>query len=344
VVSQVEGGAEARLEKIGASAGVGELTRTGGPVTWKVALEPYDLVAARFAAPRVQLRNPVVTVPGQVHQALERRIADLVARASALGDPQPLSAVQNAGFEIPSAGDAITGWTAQAPMGGRAALDARFKHTGGQSLLLAGDGQPVSITSVPFDPPKSGRLTLEVYLRATDPARPPSLRMGIEGDLQGGALFNSHGLIERLATGSAPGGWELYRFVVDALPATGLTGVRVRLELLTAGEVWIDDVQVFDLQFDPQERNELAKIVSLANLQLDKKKYADCARLLEGYWPQYLVANVPLTTSNTPIAQRPQPAVSPPPPAPSEQQPPPADPPKKPGMLESLRGYIPKFR
>ena len=95
--------------------------------------------------------------------------------------------------------------------------------------------------------------------------------------------------------------------------------------------MWIDDVQLFDLPFDTSERLELSKLISLASVKLEAGQLADCARLLEGYWPQFLMAHVPLTNTSAPIAERPAP-----PAAPSED-------PAKPTMLESLKEYIPKL-
>jgi hypothetical protein len=54
--------------------------------------------------------------------------------------------------------------------------------------------------------------------------------------------------------------------------------------------------------------------------------------LLEGYWPQFLASSVPLTQSPVPLAQRPRPVKDPPPP-----------PPKKTGMLDQLRGSLPRL-
>ncbi|MEX0678880.1 MAG: family 10 glycosylhydrolase [Pirellulales bacterium] len=326
---ELEAPPDCRLEKIGTSPGVGPLVRSGTLATWDVSLRPYDLVAARLSAPNVRVRNPLVSVPVEVRQALERRIADLVARVAASGNPQPLGVIENTGFELPPAGDEIAGWTIGAAMGGRVALDSRFKHSGDQSILLSSSGQSVSIASVPFDPPTTGRLAVEVQLRAADPRNPPALKIAVEGEMREGVFNNPHGIIERVGEKArVSGDWVPYSFPIIDVPSEGLSNLRVRFELLGAGEVWIDDVQVFGLWFDDVERLELGKIVSLASLHLEKRQFADCTRLLEGYWPQFLVANVAISPANTPLAQRRQPTA------------PPREPPKKPGMLENLRNYF----
>lgn len=327
VSMQLDAPAQMRLEQLGRGPGVGPLERAGAVTNWTVALRPYDLAAARLSAADVGVRNPIVTVPADVRASLQQQIDEVVARVAALGNPQPLDVIENAGFETPLNDKRVVGWSAMAANGGRVALDPRFNHSGQHALLLSSTGGRVSIASTAFDPPRTGRMSVEVRLRAIDAQRPPSVQIAVEGELPSG-VFNQHGVIERIDTSRAPRGWERYSFRVDALPSEGLSKLRVRLELLGPGEVWIDDVQVYDLSFKPAELIELSKIVSLASVKLDQGQYADCARLLEGYWPRLLIANVAPPRGNTPLARRPKP------------EPPPAEPPPKPSMFETIRNYF----
>jgi hypothetical protein len=59
------------------------------------------------------------------------------------------------------------------------------------------------------------------------------------------------------------------------------------------GEVWIDDVQLFDLWFSKNERNELTKNIALADLHLGEGQVGDCLQFLDGYWPRFLKRHVP---------------------------------------------------
>jgi len=72
------------------------------------------------------------------------------------------------------------------------------------------------------------------------------------------------------------------------LPARGLTDLRVAIDLMGPGEVWIDDVQVFDLWFDKNERNELLKKIALASFYLGQGEVVECDQVLRGYWPEFL--------------------------------------------------------
>jgi hypothetical protein len=324
---------DCKFEKLGEGRGLGPLTRTAGSTTWKVTLRPYDLAAARFSTSQFRVRKSEVVISEQVRRTLQRRIEDLGARVRALGTPQPTSALENAGFELPPQGDQIPGWIAAAGMEVTATLDSQQKHSGTQSLKLSSTGQSVRVLGAPFDPPATGRLSVEVWLRGTDPARQPSLRIAVEGQSRDGK-FDPYGVIPAVgANAPTPGDWVRYIFSLDALPNDGLGSLRVQLELMGAGEVWVDDVQIYDLAFTETERKELSKMISLASLNLDQGKYADCALLLEGYWPQFLLANVPLT--QTPLARKPRDGRTP------ASAPAPA---KKPTVLENLKGYLPRLQ
>ena len=325
--------ADCKMEKLGECRGVGPLVRAGGDTSWKITLRPYDLVAARFPSASVRVRNTEVSIPQQVRRALERRIQDLGSRVAALGNPQPLAAGENAGFELPPDGEGVAGWSISPELAGSVALDGTQKHGGGQSLKLSSTGQPVGIRSMPFVPPTTGRLAAELWLRASDHAPRPTVRIALEWQLQDGKSEERFGIISAVgANAASPGDWVRYSFPVDDLPGEGIASARIRFELITAGEVWVDDVQAFDLSFSEKERLELSKLITLANVRLEAGQFADCARLLEGYWPQFLMANVPLSQTPGPLVQRPQSAPTSFPP-----------PPKKPGVLDNLRGYLPKI-
>lgn len=124
--------------------------------------------------------------------------------------------------------------------------------------------------------------------------------------------------------------WSQYIFQVDDLPADEIRDLRVRFDLTGPGEIWIDDVQLFDLAFSPNERVELTKIIGLADLKLKSGQLADCARLLDGYWPHFLVTNVPLTETPAAVAKPPV-------------RQPPIETARKPGMMDQMRGYLPKW-
>ena len=98
--------------------------------------------------------------------------------------------------------------------------------------------------------------------------------------------------------------------------------MRVKFELSGPGEIWIDNVQLFDLLFplpfyerSEPEKLELVKLRSAADNALENGELAECARQLEGYWPRFLNAYSPAAAPS--IATQPSPPENA---APAEQE------------------------
>ena len=253
-----------------------------------------------------------------------------------LANPPPLNLLDNPGFELPLPAEAASGgavgWTVAAGADSGSALDAGEKKEGTQSLKFKSGAATSTLRSNSFPTPQTGRLSISLWLRVGDRGEQPAIRLALEGR-------QDEGLYYRFATvgGRAPGAaslstdWSQYIFQVDDLPTDELQDLRVRFDLTGTGEVWIDDIQLFDLAFSPNERVELTKIIGLADLKLKSGQLADCARLLDGYWPHFLVTNVPLTETSAAAAK-----------APAPRQPR-VETARRPGMLDQMRGYLPKW-
>ena len=207
----------------------------------------------------------------------------------------------NAGFEkAPARGGQIPDWAVTAHKGVSIQLDKTQKHGGRQSVRIASTGPVACLGSRPLAVPNTGRLAISVWLRTTDAARQPPLRLALEGKLYGRDYDYYSFASVGLATGNGEPAkpifpeWGQYVVQVNNLPLEGLTDIRVRFDLMGPGEVWVDDVQVFCLAFNRAEMVELSKIITLADVKLQNGQIGDCVHLLEGYWPQFLDENVPL--------------------------------------------------
>ena len=105
---------------------------------------------------------------------------------------------------------------------------------------------------------------MSVWLRVADAARQPPLRLAVEGKLDGrdyyrfAAVGQSPGR-EQPAASPVDRDWGQYIFQVDDLPLEGLSQLRVRFDLMGQGEVWVDDVQLYDLAFSETELRGLAE-------------------------------------------------------------------------------------
>jgi hypothetical protein len=276
-------------------------------------LAPYDLEGARIAAPDLRFTAGEIRIDEDVAPGLESRIAALQQRAAALARPSPLTVLSNPGFEQATSGKGVTGWVLPADPQSASLDEEGAAHEGQRSLRLASDGPVVTLASEPFAPPRTGRLSIVAYLRVADPQRQPKLRLAVEGRLDGREYYR-HAPVGA-ASPRFPIGreWAQFVFSLPDLPSHRLSDLRVRFDLMGEGEVWIDDVQLFDLVFSGKERRELdTRIVAVAHVKLQQGELADCRRILEGYWPRFLEAHVdaePAATAETAS----EPEVEPPP-------------------------------
>jgi hypothetical protein len=162
---------------------------------------------------------------------------------------------------------------------------------------LSSNGPVASLASQSFPPPTTGRLSMSVWLRVADAAQQPVLRLALEGKCRGRDFFRCAQLGRATTSGPvSPIGtdWAVFLFQVTDLPLEGLSRLQARFDLVGPGEVWLDDVQLCDLDFSKKERAELFRLIAPADVKLQNGEIGDCLRLLDGYWPRFLVDNVPL--------------------------------------------------
>ena len=135
----------------------------------------------------------------------------------------------------------------------------------------------VWIRSDSIPTPTTGRLAIWVWLKTADPKRQPKLRLAIEGELDGQPYYrraNVGASEDGRATQPLQQEWSPFLFPVDDLPTTGLTDLQIGFDLMDEGEVWIDQVQVFDLWFDDNERETLLKSTTWPTSRCRREKWA----------------------------------------------------------------------
>jgi hypothetical protein len=311
-------------------------------MTWTVDLRPYDLVAASLSAPDVQVRDWQVVLGRDVLVELRQSVDELRRRIGRLSDPVPLSVLTNPGFEMPMTEMSPGGWEHARGDGITVGTDEGSGRGGQRSLRIQSDGPVVWVRSNPFPTPTTGRLAVFFWLKIDDPERQPRLQLAIEGRLNGEAYYRPARVGAASNSDRSPpppltDSWAPYLVRVDNLPPS-VTDLRVAIDLMGAGQVSVDDIQVFDLWFDRTERNELLKLTALANLYLGKGAAVDCERLLRGYWAEFLRRNVPPDEVQLAGQTAPSPSV---PGAPASAPSDPTEPPREPST-SWLQRVVPK--
>jgi hypothetical protein len=277
--------------------------------SWRVALEPYDIRAVVLTQPAVKVRDWHSEPREDIDTSLTAAFRDLNARLNELRLRKPARILENASFEAAPQDGQIPGWTASQRPGVHVDVETDDAVAGVQSLHLKVDAaQTVAwVRSKPFRLPRTGRISIAAYVRTRDKEQQPALRLAVDllangrpfdylytplgVDVDGRPLRPTGFRAEPLSK-TWPNSPILFH--IPELPIEGATDIVVGFDLMGEGEVWIDDVQIFDFFFDENEQNELLKNFAPANFKLTQGKFADCERYLDGYWPRFLMEYVTL--------------------------------------------------
>ncbi len=326
-----------RLEELTGLRQVAPLKRDAGGAAWLVELAPYDLVAVRLSDPGVTLSQPQAILSPSITAELGRKIQAWGARTAALRSPPAIEMLANPGFERPArSGEPLPGWATTQRAEVTIVADSTVAHSGANSVRMAAPDGWACLVSHPFTAPATGRLSMAVWLRVADAARQPRLRLAVEGRLRGESYYRYAEVGKTSGETAVPitAEWKQFVFPVDDLPLEGLSQLQVRLDLQGPGEVWVDDVRLYDLRFDKTEIWEMAKLVTLARVTLENGHVSDCVDMLDGYWSRLLADKVPLgPEALSPVARTPDP--------PADSSTAPNSP--RTGWMNRLRDMVPRF-
>ncbi|MEX2093846.1 MAG: hypothetical protein WD971_14265 [Pirellulales bacterium] len=273
-----------------------------GRQLWSLQLAPYDVHAVRFAAAGVEIENIQSQISEAGRQELAARMAELKDRD--LTATPHYAALRNPGFEPGGGTEHLPGWQLVGePSLVAADLDATLPKEGRSCLYLQNRGNgKATIESESFATPPTGQLVMWVFARGENVAPSTELRLvfEVDGAAQPYRKFTVLG-------GNRPGANPLtnawgsgYAFSSEDLPLDSRGRMRIKFELSGPGEVWIDNVQLYDLLFplyfyerSEPEKLELVKLITAVDSALENGELAECVRKLEGYWPRFLNAYTP---------------------------------------------------
>jgi hypothetical protein len=319
-------------------------TFAAGQQKWPLKLEPFAIRAVRIESPGVRVLD-VVARPSQAAQKeLEARLTDLENRD--LTVPRAYPALVNPSFESPNGAWPIAGWRST-NASATVELDAPKPIDGGAtSVHFRSETGPAALESEPFAIPRTGQLAMVVWVRGQKMAAGSELRMTIEA-VGPGHRYRSSKPIQLANAGpgaNTPNGseWAPMPILVNDLPLELQGDIRVRFEMTGPGEVWLDDVQLYDLlfplkwyKFEKAENLELAKLRYAPKSAFEDGRIVDCARVMETYWLRFIAEYTPPVQ----VAARPAPdSRTPSPPQPNQDEQP------APGISERIKRVIPGFK
>lgn len=270
--------------------------------TWQVVMEPFDLVAIRIDRVEARVVSASVQFNKDVIPKLQENILAVNQQLRRLEKPTALL-IRNGDFEDQGVPSSVNGWIFDKSAGNLVTVGTAVAQQGERYLELqrtSASQKILWVRSETFAAPTTGRMAFSVWLRTKDAVTAPTVRLAIEGRYYGQPYYRPR-TIGRLQTGRGSNqqpavlntNWTKYVIVVDDLPVRGLTDIRVGFDLMSVGQVEIDNLQVYDLWFQPREYRELMKEVSLAYSQQKEGRVADSYQFLNAFWPRYISRHTP---------------------------------------------------
>jgi hypothetical protein len=257
----------------------------GGGSRLGLELLPFGVAALRVGSAGVRVASVTPHPSDAVLADMQARSNELASQLSRLGRDAAVGRVgpPNPGFE-PAASSPVqlagapavpTGWQGVGGIGNAVEIDPAHPHTGRASLHLGAQSPPVGVLSDGFAPNAKSSLTVQAWFRSNRPGA--KARVWIEGQAAGKPFIRQSEL-------AVPTDWTSMAVRASELPSGGLDSVRLRFELLTAGELWLDDVSVTgDMPTEPERMNARRALMA-AQQAYRERRYADFARLAGSRW------------------------------------------------------------
>ncbi len=236
---------------------------------------------------------------------IKRDVSTVVARLGILTDLQDYPVLSNGGFEQ-RGGVGLVGWLHAQHPPDSVRLDDTESIEGDRSVLLTTDARSSNrswLVSETFKPPETGRLAVSLACRGEmrTGSSGHRIRVSIEGTQSGQPLRRSQEF-----TVPQDGKWQSRQVIleVDGMKPSAVKSLRLTLDSLSTGRVWIDDVHLHDRFPLTKERGHLQSQAFLAVQGLQRGNLTASARLLQNHWAQFLLNEAaaqipPPTTDNT---------------------------------------------
>jgi hypothetical protein len=290
---------------LGGGGGAARLLPPANGNRWVVTLQPYDLQAVLIRGVDANVVNWSVETDAKMRSEMLKLVQDVGNRIHALRTPVALTQLENADFEQPTVGGLTPGWEHGGGPGVEVSTDSTNAGQGNHSLHMkvTASNELVWVRSKKFSIPKTGRFAIQVLIRTRNANQQPPLRISV--DLlrdEEPVLYIPVPLGVDVDDDLQPTGnpvppvssqWKLVVGQFDDRLVDGPNIVTIGFDLMGPGEVWIDEVRIFDTYFSPNEQNKLQKSVGTVKSSLERGNLVECQRYLNGYWPRFLLEHVP---------------------------------------------------
>ncbi len=251
-----------------------------------VELEPYGLVALSHGDVNNAIVGYEVELPPEAGTRLRQYFHSLQAKLSLASKPAEIQVLQNPNCQ------GLEGWTYGASTEPSLVSQVDEATEDRQVFRLVNSGEVAWMRSNWFPNPATGRLTLSVWLRTEAEGQQPPLRIAVESNEEGVEYYR-FGSVGQLANNSPgnqlEGTWKQFIVHFDDLPINPQAKLRIGLDLMDTGSVWVDRFELYDRWFDENDLKAITQFMASAGPLLANPATVDEARiLLQGYWPQFI--------------------------------------------------------
>jgi hypothetical protein len=228
--------------------------------------------------------------------------------------------------------------------GASAELDATMPQDGKTCVYLQGGSNLAVLESESFAIPPTGQLAMTVFARSQNADTRTELRIIFAADHSGHEYRRSFIVGGAQTDGQRlESNWRPYAILVNDLPLDMHGEMRIRFELSGPGEIWLDNIKLYDLlfplKFYPDAQAEIKQffiLIHAAQRAAEAGRIADSVRLLEGYWPRFITAYTPPVKAPVAESIAPHQPTSTPP-TDEEEEP-------APSISERLKRFVPFVR
>ncbi|HEY2250377.1 MAG TPA: hypothetical protein VGH74_04920 [Planctomycetaceae bacterium] len=255
-----------------------------------------DLWACRFERAGIAVIDAQLSLSGETLAGVEHRIDRLTARMHSVASLARTGSRQlpNPGFEQQGPRTKVLpGWELPVEQAGWS-LDEDNPRSGHKSLAISAEANKTALASPLLALEGNRFITLSLWLRSDKPSA--RVRIVFEATIEGEPFRRE----EPVEAGIA---WQQHVFRVDPLPTGTMQNARLSVRPVDACKLWVDDVEIGAQSYSSDEVRQLTKTLSSVKLAWEAGRYADCQRLLDGYWGQLLLAEPGATT---PTADKPR--------------------------------------
>lgn len=282
----------------------GEVNELSEDLAWRVVLPPHAMAACVLSNDKVRIAA-VHTEPSNVVTRLATEIDHLERQVSSM---RPWDILDNPGFEPTQTLRGLDGWQHSKGDDLRATVDSNRAASGHHSVHMKSEmpdgwstGQVAWLRSESLPAPASGRVAFQAQVRIPDASHQPRVRLVVEAKVAGERFYRHTEYGNGTGLPPLSEEWQRIGILVDDLPRKDVQYVKVGIDLRGTGEVWIDDVKLFDVWLTEAEATAVSEELRLASISLSAGDLRSCRQSLHRAGPQYLR----LHFDNVGMAERP---------------------------------------